>query len=570
METLSQLIRNLGTGRIIMIGLVGLATFAMFAFMIGRIQTAPMAVLYSDLEPANASTIIQSLEAQGVPNELGPGGRIISVPRDQVERLRLQFAGEGLGGSIIGKEIFDRDASFGRTSFELNVNYVRAVEGELQRTIKFIQSVSEARVHIVMPERRPFEREASEPSASILVRTSGGGLGARQAQAIQSLVASAIPGLSPDRVTISDTSGRLLTDGATESGRLGDFTDLEEARLAKEQLYRQKIENLLAQRVGRGNVRAEISIQMDMERTTTSQTIFDPDGQVIVSQTLDEESSNESETPGQVSVANNIPDADAQNAGAAGGPVSTAQKTSENTNFENSKTETVTIKEPGQVQQIRVSVIVDGIRGISDDGTTPTYSDRDPNEIEALRQLVLTAIPFDETRGDAVTVQSMRFADPPAFEPEPEGLNILGYGGEELWRAAEVGGLFILGILFILLVVRPVIVKTLDAIPEPAPLPDPNAQLAAPNGQSMAAISGPVTADIVAAAAAGDEAAAAAVRAAKESGELQAANLKIDSQIDVAQVEGRVQDSAIKKVASIIKSNPDDSTAIVRQWLYAD
>ncbi|WP_308909287.1 flagellar basal-body MS-ring/collar protein FliF [Pseudokordiimonas caeni] len=571
MDGLLQFLRNMGTGRLIAMAVVGALTVGFFALIIGQLQTKPMTTLYSDLEAASAASIVERLEADQIPYETAAGGSTIRVPSDQVDRLRILLAGEGLSGSLVGKELFDQGNSFGRTSFELNVNYVRAIEGELARTIRYIQSVQEARVHIVMPERRPFQREAAEPTASIMIKPKGPGLTGREAQAIQALVASAVPGLSPDRVTITDTNGRLLSDGAA-NGDMARLSTLEEARLAREQLYREKIENLLASRVGMGKVRAEVAVSMDMNRTTRSETEFDPEGQVILSQTVGEERAQETDPQDAVTVDNNLPEAQQGGNQAAGGPTSTSQKSNEVTNFQNSKTETVTVQEPGQVSQIRVSVLVDGIRDLAEDGTTSNYQDRPEAEIESLRNLVLTAIPFDEARGDAVTVQSMRFADPPPMEPLPPTFNLFGMSKQDLLDIGAPIGLFILAVLVLLLVVRPIVTRVLEGIPDAAQLAaEQKAMLEAQ--QAPPALMGPdspITAEVVALAAAGDENAAALVRAAKESGTLDEANLQIESKIDVAKVEGKIKDSALKKVAEIIKSNPDDSVAIVRTWLYAE
>ena len=570
MDNFLQFLRNLGTGRLVLIGLVGALTVFFFIAIVGRWQNAPMTVLYSDLDPANASTIAQRLEAENIPYETDAGGRVLKVPRDQVDRLRLTLAGDGLTGSVVGKEIFDQESSFGRTSFELNVNYVRAVEGEIARTIKYLGSVSEARVHIVMPERRPFEREASEPSASILVRTTGAGLGRREAQAIQSLVATAVPGLSPERVTISDTSGRLLVDGASEQGEFSSFTSLEEARLAKERMYRNKIEQLLARRVGEGRVRAEVSVQMDMSRTTTNAVRYDPDNQVILSQNVvEEESSETDQVGGQVTTANSLPDA--QGSGSA--PSNTASKTEEVTNFENSKTETVTIKEPGEITQLRVAVLVDGIREIDEEGNTTSYQERSPDEINQLRDLVLTAIPFVESadRTDEVIVTSMRFVDPAPIAQAAQDFSMFGLNKQDLIEVVSEGGVIISIILVILLVVRPLVMRLIEAIPDAPAAPDPG-QIE-DRTMETPAIMGPgtpVTAEVMAAAAAGDEDAAAAVRYAQQTGALVRDDMRTDAKIDVAQVEGRIQESAIKKVADIIRSNPDESIAIVKTWLYAE
>lgn len=565
MNGLLQFLRNLGTGRLLLISLVGVGTLAFLFMVVGGLRTSPMTPLYTDLEPADAATIAQRLETDGIPYETAAGGRIVRVPQDQVDRLRLLLAGEGLSGGVIGKEIFDQESSFGRTSFELNVNYVRAVEGELARTIKFIRSVNEARVHIVMPERRPFQREASEPSASILLQTSGT-VSQSQAAAIQSLVSSAVPGLSPDRVTISDTNGRLLVDGAAE-GEYASLSNLEDARLSKERQYRDKIEQLLSRRVGNGRVRAEVSVDMDMSRTTTSETSFDPDGQVVLSSNVREENANESSgVGGQVTVGNSLPDAGGNNP-STGNTRSTSEET---TNFENSKTETVVIKEPGEITQIRISVLVDGIRTLDANGSTVDYQDRPAEEIEQLRQLVESTVPFDANRNDSIVVQSLRFVDPDPLTAVDPGFSLFGLNKADLLDVLTTGGSFVAVILVILLVVRPLVVRVIEAIPD-APAPVDPAQLEN-RTQETPAIAGPaqITPELLAAAAAGDEQASAMVMAARQTGSLAMDQMRTDTRIDVAQVEGRIQESAVKKVADIIRSNPEESVSIVRHWLYAD
>lgn len=567
MDSFLQFLRNLGTGRLLVLSVVGIALIAFFFLIIGRWQSAPMTPLFTDLDPADASAIVQKLEAEGVPYEADASGRIVRVPQDQVDRLRLSLAGEGLSGGIVGKEIFDKDSSFGRTSFELNVNYVRAVEGEVARTIKYLKGVSEARVHIVMPERRPFQREAAEPSASILVKTKGSGLGQREAEAIQALVASAVPGLSPERVTISDTSGRLLVNGS-EDRNFSSFSSLEEARLSKERLYRDKIEQLLARRVGTGSVRAEVSLQMDMSRTTTSQTRFDPDNQVVLSQQTREERSREADKDGgQVTVANNLPDA----TGTDPSQENSSEKTEEVTNFENSKTETVVVKEPGEVTQIRVAVLVDYIRDFDANGEALAPRPRSDDEMDQLRNLVLTAVPFDQRRGDEITVTSMQFADAPPIEASVPEFNLFGLTKQDFIELATTGGLILLGLVVLFTIVRPLVMRIIESIPD-APPPAPQGQIE-DRTTDMPAIAGPgtpLTPELMALAAKGDENAAALVRAAKQAGTLPVDMMRTDSKIDVAQVEGRIQESAIKKVADIIRANPDESVAIVRTWLYAD
>ncbi|WP_374763423.1 flagellar basal-body MS-ring/collar protein FliF [Yunchengibacter salinarum] len=576
MEALRQFVQNLGTTRLIIIGVVGAVTIGFFGLIIGQLQSSPMTVLYSDLQPAAASDIAQRLDAQNIPYETDAGGTIIKVPEGEVDRLRLSLAGEGLAGNVVGMELFDEDSSFGRTSFELNVNYVRAVEGELSRTISFIQSVQEARVHIVMPERRPFQRDADEPSAAIVIKPRGMGVTEAHAQSIQALVASAIPGLSPGRVTITDTSGRLLSKGSGGEG-MGSFSSLEEARMAMEQRYRNKVESLLASRVGRGNVRAEVSVEMNMSRTTRSETRFDPAGQVVAAQTVIEEQSSEREESGSVTVGNNLPDADNN---ASSGPGSSEERVEERTDFQNSRTETVVVSEPGTVDRVRVAVLVDGIREKNDQGETTNYQDRTEDEIDALRELVLTAIPYNAERGDAVTVQAMRFADPPPMLDQQTQINIMGFEKQDIFQLLQVGGLILVATLVLLTVIRPLVSRILEAIPDAQMMKEAQqqeqARLAAEMEQDREQLAlqapddGSITPEMLSAAARGDDRARALIRQAQQKGEFNLDDLNTESRIDVAQVEGRIQESAIKKVADIIQANPDDSVAIVRQWLYAD
>lgn len=582
MDGLLQFIRNMGAGRLLMMGVVGLMAVGFFWAIGGGLQTASMTTLYADLEPSAASSIAQQLDAQNIPYESNATGTLIKVPSDRVDQLRLRFASEGLSGGVVGKEIFDGESSFGRTSFELNINYVRAIEGELSRTIKSIRSINEARVHIVMPERRPFQREENRPSASILLQTSGA-IGSNQAQAIQSLVASAVPGLSADRITITDTNGRLLVDGSGDS-EFSSFSDLEEARLSKERIYRSKIEELIGSVVGQGLVRAEVSITMDMNRTTTSATSFDPDGQVVLSSNVIEENSQEGKPGGGVTVGSNIPNGQGGSAGSDDSAESS--KTSEVTNFENSRTETVTVKEPGEITQIRVSVLVDHNRVLDANGATVgTPTPRPQSEIDQIRSLVLTALPSIGQAADAgipgaagnqpvnlanVTVTQMRFVDPIPIESTMDPLALFGFDKGFVIEMAKYGVFLIMGMLVLFLIVRPLVTRLIDAIPDAPPPVDPTLEDKRVEMPAISAPGSPLSAEIMAAAARGDEDASAAVMAARASGSLVADKMGTDSKIDIAQVEGRIQESAIKKVAEIIRSNPEESVAIVRTWLYAE
>src|ERR1700736_6015022 len=191
------------------------ALIGFFAFVIMRVTTPQLTTLFTDLSDEDSSAIIKELERQPIPFELRNDGALIMVPKDKVTRLRMKLAEGGLPkGGGVGYEIFDKSDALGTTSFVQNINHLRALEGELARTIRAIDRVQAARVHLVLPERPLFARETPEPSASIVVRVRGA-LEPQQIRAIRHVIASAVSGLKPQRVSIVDEAGQLLTDGAS-------------------------------------------------------------------------------------------------------------------------------------------------------------------------------------------------------------------------------------------------------------------------------------------------------------------------------------------------------------------
>src|SRR6476469_3942799 len=200
-------------------GAVTIALVGFFAFLILRVTAPQMTTLFTDLSFEDSSAIIKDLERQGIPYEMRNEGAIVMVPTAIVPRLRMKLAEGGMPkGGGMGYEIFDKSDALGATSFVQNINHLRALEGELSRSIRTIDRVQQARVHLVLPERPLFSREKAEPSASIVLKVRGS-LEAQQVRAIRHIVASAVNGLKPQRVSVVDEAGRLLADGnADESG----------------------------------------------------------------------------------------------------------------------------------------------------------------------------------------------------------------------------------------------------------------------------------------------------------------------------------------------------------------
>ena len=554
-------------------GVVAAGLIGFFFFVTLRLTEPQLGLLFSNLDAAEAARIMDRLDGMNVPYKMSADGEAILAPKDQISRLRVSLAGEGLGGSVVGYEIFDRGDTLGATSFVQNINHIRAIEGELARTISEINAVQSARVHIVMPQRQLFSREERRPSASIVLRTGRGSLGMSQVSAIKHLVSTAIPGLEPNQISIVDQNGSLLARGGEgEDGGL-IMSSLEDKRVGLENRLSRQIEELLEKTVGIGRVRAEVSVLLNRNRVTRNSQVYDPDGQVVVSSSTVEEASRnqEGETEQTITVGNNLPDAVGQQAGPTETSSSSNDRTQETVNYEVSRTTTTEIQEAGEVQKLTVAVLVDGTYTTDAEGNS-VYAPRSDDELSQYQALVRSAIGVDEARGDTIEVVNMRFAEIETAEPLVEEAALLGFQKDELTRLIEIVVFGVVSVLILLLIVRPLVNKLIAAIPEPRPV-EPHqledqtvvaGQLPSPDDQYG------ITSEIAARAADGDEEALAAITAARESTENKALPpMPIDAEIDVARIEGRVQDSALKKVGEIVSRHPDESASIVRQWLYS-
>ncbi|MCK6452976.1 MAG: flagellar M-ring protein FliF, partial [Alphaproteobacteria bacterium] len=458
MNNLLQTLRNLGPARLASLGVAALGLIGFFVYISLRLSTPSMALLYADLELNDSSQITAKLQGMNVPFQLRGDGNQILVPAEQVQQIRMALATEGLpSGGSIGYEIFDRTQSLGTSNFVQNVNHVRALEGELARTIRTMGQVKSARVHLVLPQRDLFSRTRQEASASIILRMKGTTrLDRPQVQAVQHLVASAVPSLSPARISIVDDRGTLLARGAGPDGNAATAT-ADELRVAYESRVARSIEELLERSVGVGKVRAEVSAEFDYDRVTINTETFDPDTQVARStQTTEEASRSREAAPNDaVSISGNLPEGQADAAGAGAG--SQNSRTDTTTNFEISRTVKNQVREGGQIKRLSVAVLVDGVY------ENGTYAPRPPQQLEQFTRLVRSAVGFNGDRGDTVELVNMQFAEvAPRTGDEASDL-ILGFTRAELLRLGEVVILSIVGLLALLLVVRPLIVRLFEA-----------------------------------------------------------------------------------------------------------
>ncbi|MCF6215646.1 MAG: flagellar M-ring protein FliF [Emcibacter sp.] len=569
MNGLAEFFRTLGPARLAAMATVAAITIGFFVFLSIRLSTPNMALLFSGLDLADSSRIVQNLEAQAIPYELVGDGSTILVPDDQVNRIRISVAEQGLtSGGSLGYEIFDRGDSLGATSFVQNINHLRALEGELARTIQSIEKVTSARIHLVLPERRLFSNENRQATASIFIKTTSGRLGRNQVMAIQNLVSAAVPDLQPERISIVDQKGSLLARGSSEDTTSLLALSLEEKKISMESRLRSQIETLLEKTVGLGKVRAEVSAELDLNRITSNSEIYDPDGQVVLSETSNERTSNNRENADEktVSVNNNLPDQDAEaDPEQAIKNQSSDSEASTTTNFLNSKTIRTQIHEAGTVKKISVAVLIDGTYQDAGEGNPPVYQARNADDLANIEALVKSTIGFDEERGDSVHVVNMQFATIDYGEEAAEE-GLFDFSKADMMRFIELGGLLLIGIMVIFFALRPLI-KFLTAppvnyLPQTAALEGAPDQAQLPPGQ-QAAITGPDNApsqpNVTLVDDQGRQLTSREV--AKQTG-------AIDSAIDVAAVEGKIQATALKKVGELVERHPEESAAVVRGWLY--
>ena len=397
----------LGRTRLVALAATGLGIVLALFFGLAAVMKPTFVPLYSDLSLAGASRIVSALEQEGFAVQLGSGGTVVSVPQEHVARARMALAEQGLPDEgAPGWELFDNASGLGMNSFMQQVSRLRALEGELARSIQTIDGIDAARVHLVLPEREAFSRTRPEPSASVIVRGRATQMiGRRQALAIRALVASAVPDLSPARVTVLTASGETIL---SEDGP-GDVT-IGAAGSAVEERMARNITEILTARVGAGNARVQVNVDLNSERQIIRSQTFDPAQQVVRSTETREETREERNPSGDdVGVANNLP---AELADAGVGPLSTnsSARTDEIVNYEIGSTQSETIREPGDVARLSVAVLVNGIYEVAPDGSV-TYAERPAEELERLAQLVRAAVGFDAVRGDTVSVDSLRFID---------------------------------------------------------------------------------------------------------------------------------------------------------------
>jgi len=563
---------------------------AFFIFIITRLSEPGYKLLYSDLDLAESSRIVEQLEADGVKYSLKENGSMIFVPSDKVSRIRIKLAQEGLPSTgSVGNELFEESSGFGSSTFMQQLNKVRAMEGELSRTIASIDRVKNARVHLVLPERELFSREKREPSASIVLKMAGAKrLDAQQVAAIQHLVASAVPELAPTQVSIVDDKGTLLAKGFRDANDPGALaSDATEKRIAFENRLAGSVEEILERVIGVGRVRAQVSADMNFDRLVKNTESYDPDSQVVRSTQLIEESLNaeDREAEEAVSVQANIPEIIEEPVGgdgAAAGSFSNQSRTEETINYEISRIVQEEVRESGVVERLSIAVLVDGTYTENAEGEK-VYEPRSQEELDRLTKLVRSAVGYSEERGDQVEVLSMQFIDRFA-ETEVVEAKVLGFEEDTFANMVETLIIALVGILAMLLIVRPMMMRLFEAPSKDmanAFGEDGQQLLGGGSSQGQVALSGPAgsggqmlppgSAGAGASGGmSGDQQALIQQQQQAEMSAISEQQSELDEMINMQQIEGQIKASSVKRVGEIIEKHPDQAANVLRNWIYEE
>jgi len=550
-------LQQLGPARLGVMGAITLGFLMFFVFISMRVTSPELKLLYADLSPTDAGAVAAKLEETQVPYEISQSGSKIMVPSNEVGRARMLLAEAGLpNGGSLGYEIFDQQSGFGTTNFVQNINQIRALEGELARTISALENIRSARVHISLPQRELFSRDARSPSAGVSLGINGAAtLEREQILAIQSLVAAAIPGLKAKSVSVIDSNGTLHAKGGEEENDLMSLRT-EDLRRNYEARLQSKIEEQVGRIVGYGKVTAIVTAEMNFDQISMNEELYNPEGQVLRSTQTTQEDTTERDTvvEDEVSVATNLP-------GVGGDLLSDTapslenSRTEEVSNFEISKTIRNTIRQSGDIERLSISVLIDGRYTIDDEGNS-VYQERPQNEIDQITNLVRTAVGYDENRGDVIEVASLQFAQIDVGEDIVDDRFLFGFEKSSLIDTAEVLVIALMFILVVLLVLQPMVTKiittastapqrSLDDMLEhdllaaspanPALAPPPQQQIGA-DGQPLVSDSLPPLAED-------------------------------DSMIDIQGIDGKVKASTVKKVEEIVENYPTETVSVVRSWM---
>lgn len=555
LDRLRSLSANFTTGQLVSLGASFILVVGIVAGSAFWLNQPTYALLFADMDQEAAGQVVSRLKTLKVPYILDDGGRSIRVQASRVDELRLELTAQGLPSSgRVGFEIFDRTA-FGATEFLEQVNYRRALEGEIARTISTIGEVSGARVHIAMGKDSLFGEKRPAKASVVLKLRDQRGLSPATVVGISNLVAASVEGLRPESVVILDSAGRPLSRPEAESDALGAVQLERQQKLEADMATR--VIALLEPVVGEGRVRANVALTLDPRTREITEDKFDPNTVVRSRQTSADVANMGLVAGGVAGARGNLPTAAPPPAGTQGNPQSTAptppaqatqvaaatssvpgsSRTTETTNYEVSRTTSRTIAPPGDVARISVAVILDDNHVAKPDAEgkpVMTRVSRTPEELQKLQALVAAAVGLDPERGDQLTVENIPFDEP--FADEPPAPSFWTRFGPSILDGARTVSVLLIGLAAIFFVVRPMMRRAGIAVPALAP---------AVAGGAPPALDRPRT-------------------VAELESEIEA---QVEAAIAGKAPEGRKLPVLTRKASTFVSKEPENAAKLIRSWI---
>ncbi len=462
-------VRGLTTRQKITIILGAAAVAGTIWVFVTLLDKADYKTLYSGLSSGDAQSLSHQLSEKNIPYELASDGTSILVPADQLDKVRLDLAAQGMPQSgRLGFELFDKP-NWAGSDFAEKVNYQRALEGELERTIQTLGEIEAARVHLVLPQESLFTEQEREAKASVVIKLRGGRLGDEAQEAITHLVASAVENLKPENVTLINAEGGMpiLAHGGGQTGRPRFWAEFE-TTLA------QKVVATLEPVVGVGKARANVTVEYDLATSDSTQETYDPNGAVVLTSQISEEREGETGAEGTPGTTSNVPGKQPTPAAKPSSPADSESQGlhTESKTFAVSKTVRHTVQPSGNLKRITAAVLVDDATDTKDENgqKTETRRKRTPEEMKQIEELVTAAIGVDATRGDKVAVENLSFQTLPLETPAPPTLTERVVPIVDKWiNVIRYGALILLFMLIYMLVLRPIkrqIVTTFQELPK--------------------------------------------------------------------------------------------------------
>ena len=541
-------LKALGPARLAAMALVAVTLLGLLVVLANHSPTERMALLYAELDGREAAQMVDALDRQQIPYQLGANGTQILVPADKISQARISLARDGLpSGGSIGYELLDRADSLTATQAQQRMAEQRALEGEIARTIRTITGVKAARVHLVLPRREPFSLEQQDAQASVMVSTARGvRLDQETVAAIVNLTSGAVRGLRAKNVSVVDSNGGVLARAGVAAPGTSGAASPDEIRRATEARLSRAVEEMLERSLGPGRVRVEASVAMEFERVQETQEKYDPEGQVVRSTQTTSDTSKTAEATPATSVQNNLPNADAGTSTTG----SQNAKQEETTNYEIGKTVRTVLRDQPQIRKISLAVMVDGMDEKDADGALK-WHERPAEDITKIAKLVQSAIGYDAARGDRVEVVTMHFSNPvDAAIDGPAGMFGTSLDKADLMRLGQTGLLVVAGLVALLVVVRPT-VNRLIALGAPESGPSianaaASQTLAANNHVSMVPGGGAGTGMGLLAGPDGSEP---------------------DAMVTLAKVDGQLRASSLRRMTELVEQHPDQTLSIIRGWI---